>query len=310
MNLRRKRPPDSLYMLLDTMCNAFGGIILLAVLVTLLTSNERQIRAAAATDTQEMLQRRLALAETDLQQSLQLSASLQSKANDERWQKQLALLATRKELEATIQNARDTIALNNQELDSANAADPAERLKFLNAQLAAAQARKLELQNSLNAADENSKRLEQRLEALNHQVTVKYDESVRSLRLPKEYQTGKGVRYIIVQYGSVYPCRNPDLSRNENSINWTSHLDDETAHPIRGKGIDLARNPRDLETYFNGQSKDSVYIAFLVFEDSFPAFLRAKQMAVGSGLAYGWEAFQNEHGPITFGENGHTTNPQ
>ena len=50
MNLRRKRPPDSLYMLLDTMCNAFGGIILLAVLVTLLTSNERQIRAAASTD--------------------------------------------------------------------------------------------------------------------------------------------------------------------------------------------------------------------------------------------------------------------
>jgi len=292
------------------MCDAFGGIILLAVLVTLLTSNERQGHAAAFADTQEMLQRRLALAETDLQQSLQLSASLQSKANDERWKSQLALLATRKELEATIQNARDTVALNNQELDSANSADPAERLKFLNAQLAAAQARKLELQNSVNAAEENSKRLQQRVEALNRQVTVKYDESVRSLRLPKEHQTGKDVRYIIVQYGSVYPCRNPDLSRNEISINWTSHLDDETAHPIRGKGIDLARNPRDLETYFKIQSKDSVYIAFLVFEDSFPTFLRAKQMAVASGLAYGWEAFQNEHGPVTFGENGHTTNPQ
>jgi formiminotetrahydrofolate cyclodeaminase len=84
-------------------------------------------------------------------------------------------------------------------------------VKFLNAQLAAAKAHKLELQNSLNAADENSKRLEQRLEALNHQVTVKYDESVRSLRLPKERQTDKSVGYVIVQYGSVYPCRNPDL---------------------------------------------------------------------------------------------------
>jgi hypothetical protein len=41
MNLRRKKPADSLYMLLDTMCNAFGGIILLAVLVVLLTSNEK-----------------------------------------------------------------------------------------------------------------------------------------------------------------------------------------------------------------------------------------------------------------------------
>jgi hypothetical protein len=34
MNLRQRKPQDSLDMLLDTMCNTFGGIILLAVLVT------------------------------------------------------------------------------------------------------------------------------------------------------------------------------------------------------------------------------------------------------------------------------------
>jgi hypothetical protein len=116
--------------------------------------------------------------------------------------------------------------------------------------------------------------------------------------------------YVIVQYGFVYPCRNSDLSRNEISINWTSHLGGETAIPIPGKGIDLTRTPQELETYFNGQSKDSVYIAFCVFEDSFPAFLRAKQLAAASGLAYGWEPFQKEDGPVSFGEYGHTPNPQ
>ena len=50
MNLRRKQPPDSLYMLLDTMCNAFGGIILLAVLVTLLTSKERGTDAVTSAE--------------------------------------------------------------------------------------------------------------------------------------------------------------------------------------------------------------------------------------------------------------------
>ena len=310
MNLRRKGPPDSLYMLLDTMCNAFGGIILLAVLVTLLTSTERQTRAAASSDSQEMLQRRLALAKTNLQQSLQLLASLQSKASDERWKSQIALLTTRKELQDAVQHAHDMVELSTRDLDSANAADPAERLKFLNAQLAAAQAHKLELQNSLTATVENSKRLNQRLEALNREATIKYNESVRSLRLPKEHETGKRVMYIIVQYGSVYPCRNSDFSRNENSIDWTSNLGGETAKPIRGKGIDLARNPRELETYFAGQSKDSVYMAFCVFEDSFPVFLKAKQMAVASGLSYGWEPFRNDDGPVSFGENGHTPNPQ
>ena len=58
MNLRRKTPPDSLYLLLDTLCNAFGGIILLAVLVVLLTSKEKT-QSSKAADSQEMLQRRL-----------------------------------------------------------------------------------------------------------------------------------------------------------------------------------------------------------------------------------------------------------
>ena len=42
MSLRHKRLSDSLDMLLDTMCNTFGGIILLAVMVTLLARRERQ----------------------------------------------------------------------------------------------------------------------------------------------------------------------------------------------------------------------------------------------------------------------------
>jgi hypothetical protein len=72
----------------------------------------------------------------------------------------------------------------------------------------------------------------------------------------------------------------------------------------------LTRNPRELEIYFAGQSKDSVYMAFCVFEDSFPVFLKAKQMAVASGLSYGWEPFRNDDGHVSFGENGHTPNPQ
>src|SRR5436305_15069745 len=70
MNLRHRKPHDSLYMLLDTMCDAFGGIILLAVLVVLLTSQEKIQRATTNTDSTQMLQRRLAIAQTNLQQSL------------------------------------------------------------------------------------------------------------------------------------------------------------------------------------------------------------------------------------------------
>jgi len=309
MNLRRKMPPDSLYLLLDTLCNAFGGIILLAVLVVLLTSKEKT-QSSKAADSQEMLQRRLAIAQTDLQKSQQLAASLKAKANDERFKQQVALLSTRKDLQDVIQQTKDTVAQSGKDLDTANAVDPSERLKFLNAQLAAAQAHKLEAKNSLAAAEENTKRLKQRLADMERQVTAKLDELQKPLRLPKEHETGKRVIYIIVRYGHIYLCRNFDLSRNETDIDWTTTLTGETAEPRRGMGIDPKGSTAGLINFFKNMSDDSVYVAFCVYEDSFPAFIRAKQLASDSGLAYGWEPFQISDGPVSFGAVGHTPKPQ
>ena len=305
MNLRRKTPPDSLYLLLDTLCNAFGGIILLAVLVVLLTSKEKS-QSATSSDSQEMIQRRLMLAQTNLQQSMQLAESLNAKSNDGRWKQQLALLSTRKELQDAIQQTRNRVTQNAKELDEANAADPSERLKFLNAELASAQRQKVEVQNSLNAAQDNTKRLKQRLADMEKQVTTKIDELQRPLRLPKEHDTGKRVVYVIVHYGHIYPCRNSDLSRNETDINWTSALDSEIAEPIRGKGIE----PNAAGYYFSSLSNEPVYVVFCVFDDSFPAFIRAKQIAVASGISYGWEPFAKTDGTVVFGENGHKPKPQ
>jgi hypothetical protein len=309
MNLRRKMPPDSLYLLLDTLCNAFGGIILLAVLVVLLTSKEKT-QSSKAADSQEMLQRRLAIAQTDLQKSQQLAASLQAKANDERLKQQVELLSTRKALQEAIRQSRETVAQYSKDLDTASAVDPSERLKFLNAQLAAAEAHKLEARNSLAAADENTKRLKQRLADLERQVTTKLDELQRPLRLPKEHETGKRVIYVIVKYGHIYLCRNYDLSRNETDIDWTTTLTGETAEPRRGQGIDPTGSTAGLINFFKNMSDDSVYVAFCVYDDSFPAFIRAKQLASDCGLAYGWEPFQISDGPVSFGAVGHTPKPQ
>ena len=296
-------------MLLDTMCNAFGGIILLTVLVVLLTSKEKNQTAVSA-DSQDMMQRRLALAQTNLEQSLHLADSLHAKASDVRRKEQMALLSTRKELQDTIQQTRNIVAQNGKELDAANAADPTERLNFLNAKFAAGQTQKLEAQNSLAATEENIKRLKQRLANMKAQVMAKLNDLQRPLRLPMEHETGKRVIYIIAEYGLIYPCRNADLSRNENSIVWSTIGDSHIAKPIPGTGLDPVRNQRELENYFREMSKESVYMAFCVFEDSFPAFIRTKQMTVNHGLAYGWDPFRNEDGPVSFGSSGHTPKPQ
>jgi hypothetical protein len=308
MNLRRKTPADSLYLLLDTLCNAFGGIILLAVLVVLLTSKEKA--QSKVGDSHDMMQRRLVIAQTNLQKSQQLAAALEAKVNDGRLKQQMALLSARKDLQDAIQQTRDTIDQNAKEIDTSSAADPADRLKFLNSELASVQVRKLEATNSLAAAEENTSRLKQRLADMERQATEKLDELQRPLRLPKEHETGKRVIYVIARYGRVYLCRNYDLSRNETDIDWTKTLTSETAAPKRGMGIDPAANAAGLANFFKNMSDDSVYIAFCVYEDSFPAFIKAKELAVAGGLAYGWEPFLISDGPVTFGEVGHTPKPQ
>lgn len=308
MNLRRKAPNDSLYLLLDTLCNAFGGIILLAVLVVLLTSKEKS-PSSTKPESQEMIQRRLAIAQTNLQQSLQLAALLKARSNDERWKQQIDLLSARRDLQDEIRQLRDTISQNSKELDAASAADPAERLKFLKAELSKAQTRRADAQNSLTATEENHKRLRQRLADMEHQLTAKLNDLQRPLRLPKEHDTGKHVVWLIARYGRIYPCRNADLSRNETDINWTTELDAEIAEPIQGRGIDPVTNPGELLNYFNSYSGEDIYFAFNVFEDSFPAFIQAKQIAVRSGLAYGLDFQRIAEGPLRF-TSGHGYQPK
>ena len=124
-------------------------------------------------------------------------------------------------------------------------------------------------------------------------MTAKLDDLQRPLRLPKEHETGKRVVYIIVRYGHIYPCRNSDLSRNETDINWTSASTMKLPNPFEAKVSD----PNAVASYFSGLSSDDVYLVFCVFEDSFPAFIQAKQSAVAAGISYGWEPFRNADGP-------------
>jgi hypothetical protein len=302
MRLRRKKPHDSLYMLLDTMCNAFGGIILLAVLVVLLTNQEKQ-QSAQASGSQEALHLQVTQAQKDLQDSLQLEATLQAKANDNHTKEQMGLLSTRKDLQDAIQNTRDAVTINTKDLETANATDPGERLNFLNSELASAQQKKMDAQNGLQELQQQINHFKEHLADMEQQVAEKLNDMQRPLRLPMEHQTDKQVLYLIARFGRLYPCGGSDSGQNSTDIHWTSlGLDAESAEPIPGKGL----APNETGAYFRGLQRDSVYVVFITFDDSFPAFIYAKQQAVDYGISYGWEPRRVADGPTVFGAMGHT----
>lgn len=309
MNLRRRKPHDSLYMLLDTMCNAFGGIILLAVLVVLLTNKEKTQNVDA--ESTRLLERRIALAKTNLQQSLQLAASLHAQAGDDRRRAQMSLLAERQQLEGELKAIREMAARNAQEVDANASSDPSERLKKLEAQLTDAEVKKLEEQNKIDASKEEKKRVATQLDVLEKKMEEVVKQSQQELRLPKEHNTDRQAVYIIVLYGRIYFCHNADMTRNETDIKWTDRGGVEYADPRKAKGYDPIANAAQIRAYFTTQAHNSEYVVFITLADSFPAFIRAKQLAVECGLPYGWLPWQvSLDGPVCFSSNGYTPSPQ
>jgi hypothetical protein len=309
MNLRRRKPHDSLYMLLDTMCNAFGGIILLAVLVVLLTSRSKTQSATA--DSTRLLERRIALAQTNLQQSLQLAASLHAQAGDDRWKEQVSLLAERQQLEEELKAIREFAARSAEEIDANASSDPSERLKKLDAQLTDGEVKKLEEQNKIDALKEEKKRVAAQLNVLKKKMEEVVKQSQQELRLPREHNTDRQAVYIIVLYGRIYFCHNADMTRNETDIKWTDRGGVEYADPRKSRGLDPVANAAQIRAYFTAQAHNSVYVVFLTLADSFPAFIRAKELAVECGLPYGWLPWQvSLDGPLCFSTSGYTPSPQ
>ncbi len=310
MSLRHKKPADSLDLLLDTMCNAFGGIILMAVLLALLSQRQPQNTAAAATDSAEILLRRIKVAETNLVLTAKKQADLMASTNDKKIAERHRLLQEQKQLQALLAEARSEADSKQQTTNTRRASDPAERLKQIKDEMTAAAARKVEQENALKAAEDSITRLKSRLNDINRQIITVQNKKVQKLRLPKERSTTKSVFNVIVQYGKVYPLQFPRDGRNDKSIDWTILESSATPRPIPGEGLDPVRDSTALGLLFSRLTSSNTYVAFYVFEDSFDSFAKAKEEAVSAGLDYGWEPLQMKEAPLSFGATGSKPKPQ
>jgi hypothetical protein len=303
MNLRRQKPKDSLDLLLDTMCNAFGGIILLAVLVALLARQEA-VGDGNSPDSAEMLSRRISQAELTLQQTRALLAELIRQSTNPAIKHRVELVQQRSSLQATLAELQAEVEREKSAQNEIAASDPAERLKELKNQLAQALATRIAASNSLETVRKENERLRSRLAEIRRQTVSAQQEVTQRLRLPKERNIEKDVFNIIVQYGRVYPLRNANLERNTVSIDWEETLTIAIPTPKPDKGLDPQRDRAALAQFFRSLPREEYYLAFYVFEDSFPSFNLAKQMAVAAGFDYGWMPLKLSEAPLKFAPSG------
>jgi len=278
MNLRRRGHADSLELLLNTMCNTFGGIVMISLVMALLagdTSSEEAASSRAANWQQQIDQATAALGEASrLQATL---AANQSEATD-----RLALSAEVSKLAERVKADQQIAQSNRAQVASMPVLDPDATKNLLE--------RKSALANELRAANEQLERFKQA--------------HGRTLRLPRERATGKKPFYFIVRYGRIYPIQillNNERSLNTETIEWSETAEGRAAMPRReippnNNVPTFARQIRDLpiQTYS---------IHFLVYEDSFPAFLNARQLPLQAGYDTGWEFLPSDR-PVLFSSGG------
>jgi hypothetical protein len=131
------------------------------------------------------------------------------------------------------------------------------------------------------------------------------------MRLPNITDTSKLPWTVIVQYGKLYPLdflstNGPSrLARNNRSLSHQGHF----VEPRPALGDDPERGVTDMAQTFKDSDNTNFYFAFWVYDDSFDAFVRARETAAHLGFEYGWEPLpHNER--LQLGPQGEHVLPQ
>lgn len=275
MSRRRRHQPDSLELLLDTMCNTFGGIIMIALLIALLSRDSEADAKGIQSFRKQLEQTQQQTAEAERLQKRILESA------DTNVVSAVALLKEREELQRAIEADRQLAASNAALQASISATNDAGELERLLGQ-------------------KQTQEKEER--AIQEQIQRETSSRQRQLRMPRERVTGKKTFYVIVRHGKFYPVyfmREGQRERNRQSIHWETTVDGDSATPQPAAGIDAGPLARIL----NEVPAQMYLIHFLVYDDSFPAFLAARQIPLARGYDTGWE-FLSQEKPIVFSSRG------
>lgn len=301
MSRRTLGQPDSLEMLLDTMCNTFGGIILIALLIALLAreTNVKDAATRVVTDSETMLQQRIALAEQDLREARARQAVLEQQARDHAQAGLFQLIEQREQLRQLSAGLTERLRDSQSQLDAGPSADTShveEAIRQMLERVSNTEQRQIEARNLQASLQTKQRELRRTLQQDSNRLAQALAPRVQRLRLPREHETDKKHLYIVVRHGRLYPLyvyRNDNPERNTHSLRWIEESPTiRRVEPLPTLGAPVTTE-NALATFFRQYPVDHVYLVFQVYEDSFAAFNTAKTAAVALGFDYTWQPRRN-----------------
>ena len=313
MRARRFKQSDSTGLLLDTVCNVFGGIILISLLIAILArETESQLKTDINPDARtELLQRRIERITVE-NRRIRLQNEAKEKELAELTNPQIGkLLNSIEASKQKLDSVRHAIVNLQRELETSqlDADDLLEKIEQDKAEADAELAKEMLYSTQIEAKLSQLKKQEQEL--IEQRKAAKEKQTVR-MRLPRERKTGQEQVWVLVRYGKLYPTylrQGITETRNNVSIRWTEKFGSQKAEPISKRGIAVLRNDREWKSYLQALDSRREFVAFVVWPDSYKAFNLAKASAVSRGMSYGWE-IQEASEDIYFSSVGSVPSPQ
>jgi hypothetical protein len=271
---------DSLELLLDTICNTFGGILFLAVLVIMLVHRTGESLEQAAVQPNLSVQ-------TSLPQDLeQRQSELQSL---ERAFKEYRSTLAGLETDQVAAQAHRVLNLRNEAAElTARRVEYVRHFASLNEEIAADEKQRQNVSSSASVAKQTQQSLIEQLDRERKNRT-------RTASLPVLRQTTKREFPIIVRFGRLYIpfTAETGLATRKSNLSEFVILDDNgpvirvTPKPYAGLPInDDDHLLAALRQKLNSIDHDSVYLAIGVWEDSFEQFQILKERIVKLGFEY------------------------
>jgi hypothetical protein len=305
--MRKLRPKseESLDLLLDTLCNVFGGIILISCLLALLTSNQPLRKKDDGTNSAlggKFLAERLQAATKELEGLKAILAKVKAQGDDD-LQK---LLVERDQLRTTQSRLRQTAAVDPVNDNSNN--DPVGDLAKLRNEVKALDLKLADAKARTQAASAKERDLASRLQRLKTQIDETEAKRVEYVRFPREHTASKSSFSIILKYGEVFPLYLGDGRAFEGITRVPSGGKSFTPVPKKAEGWDAVNDRAAILETLASCKQGGAYIAIYVYPDSFDTFRSIKEFILSSGLEYGFEVWP-EHYKSRFGPNGSSPSP-
>jgi hypothetical protein len=276
MSRRRRAPASSLDLLLDTICNTFGGVLFIAILVVLLLQMSGQSGANSAIDAekqQQFLESQSQLEElrARLKTLRAVAAQQESLASD------LAAQAPRELVDQFRDWRTRRDSLNDQ------------HLKEL-AELSKEQAESNDLAVKHAALDEALADRHSKLAALEATLSAEAAAHSEEARLPSQHATDKQEIPLLLFGGKVcFVYRTEaDGSIAFNGDEFSMTGAQREVAPLAGKGVALGVGGENAEIAerLKQFAKDEYYVAAFVWSNSFREFKQLKETLVHHGFEY------------------------